>query len=77
MADREKIEELIKKLEEESEKYALDDLDDEDLYYTGYSSGLRYAAERLRELFERQQGNVIIENAKHIVNIGRVEVFNG
>lgn len=28
-------------------------------------------------VFERQQGNVIIENAKHIVNIGRVEVFNG
>ena len=29
------------------------------------------------KVFERQQGNVIIENAKHIVNIGRVEVFNG
>lgn len=29
------------------------------------------------KVFERQQGNVVIQNAEHIVNIGKVEVFNG
>ena len=29
------------------------------------------------KVFERQQGNVVIQNAEHIVNIGRIEVFNG
>ena len=55
MTDREKIEDLIKKLEADSEKYALDDLDDEDSYFHGYSDGLYWAAKRLREIFERQQ----------------------
>jgi len=27
-------------------------------------------------IFERQQGKVVIQNAEHIVNIDRIEVFN-
>lgn len=29
------------------------------------------------KVFERQQGKVVIQKAKHIVNIDKVEVFNG
>ena len=28
------------------------------------------------KVFERQQGKVVIQKAKHIVNIERIEVFN-